>query len=655
MARKIAPPPMGEIATTRNGRDITRPWVQELEQPLDRRLWGVVDWGPYDRVLLDDQVKSCMEQRIRAVVSRDWEVLSGDEGDPRADAAAQALEDAIGRIGWDRITEKMLYATLFGYSVAEMMPAVIDGKWAWERVKVRHARRFRFDQEGKLRLLTTARPMGEVLPERKFWVVTAGGTDDDSIYGRGLAEWLYWPVLFKRNGVRFWNIFLDKYSVPTAKGTYPRGASDNDIAKALEAVQAIATDSGIVVPEGFVIELLEQAKSGADFGAVCRYMDGCIAKVILSQTMTTDNGSSRSQAEVHSDVKLEVIKADADLLTDSFGDGPARWFTDWNFGTDVAAPRVVRVVQQEEDLKAEADKDEALSRLGWERDDESFTDRYGEGYVRKAAPPPPVDAPAPDTAQTNIVPLKVASFAAADPRPLYVYRQVRNAEEIAAWAKAQGFASIVPAHEMHVTVAYSRSPVNWFEMASDFVLGDRLNLDPGGPRVVDRLGNEGAVVLHFASQDLAWRNRQMRDGGASWDYPQYLPHITLTYQAGDVDLAAIQPYIGRIVLGPEMFEDIDVSAHLAIEEISLAEPLAPRDIVDDAVDAALADDGWRAVVGPLVDPLIAAIRAAGSMDEVNAILAREAELADDAPFTEGLARAQFAVRIDALTGGEGDT
>jgi hypothetical protein len=53
-------------------------------------------------------------------------------------------------------------------------------------------------------------------------------------------------------------------------------------------------------------------------------MDECIAKVVLSQTMTTQDGSSLSQAQVHAGVKLEVVKSDADLLSDSFNAGPAR-------------------------------------------------------------------------------------------------------------------------------------------------------------------------------------------------------------------------------------------------------------------------------------------------------------------------------------------
>ncbi|WP_327752922.1 DUF935 family protein [Sphingobium sp. SJ10-10] len=280
-------------------------------------------------------------------------------------------------------------------------------------MKVRHARRFRFDDEDRLRMLTPTNMQGEILPERKFWVHSVGAADDDQPYGHGLAHWLYWPTLFKRNGIRFWNIFLDKFGTPTAKGTYPRGSSQTDINKLLMALQAIATDSGFVVPEGMAVELLNAARSGTgDYHQLCLYMDAAIAKIVLSQTMTTDNGSSRSQGEVHADVKLDVVKTDADDLTDSFSVQVARWWTDWNFGPDVAAPIVRRIVEEEEDTKANAETDNIHAGLGWVRTADSFRDTYGEGFVRKGSKDDP------DAGRSNglpppaaKVPAKPASFA----------------------------------------------------------------------------------------------------------------------------------------------------------------------------------------------------------------------------------------------------
>jgi hypothetical protein len=46
----------------------------------------------------------------------------------------------------------------------------------------------------------------------------------------------------------------------------------------------------------------------------------------------------------------------------------------------------------------------------------------------------------------------------------------------------------------------------------------------------------------------------MREAGASWDWPDYQPHISLS--KAPVDLSKIEPYRGEIVLGPEIFEEI---------------------------------------------------------------------------------------------------
>ena len=47
---------VGEIATTRDGRDVTQPWVRGLREARDPKLSLAVDWGAYDVVYNDDQV-----------------------------------------------------------------------------------------------------------------------------------------------------------------------------------------------------------------------------------------------------------------------------------------------------------------------------------------------------------------------------------------------------------------------------------------------------------------------------------------------------------------------------------------------------------------------------------------------------------------------
>ena len=663
---------VGEIATTGDGRDITRPWVADLQQARDPKLMRSVDWGVYDRIRKDDQVKSCMEQRIGAVVSREWDVIAGDDSDPRSVEAANRFKENLQRLSWDRVTGKMLWVSFHGIAGAEILWEHRDGLLQFKSIKVRHARRFRYDKDGRLRLLTTKNMRGELLPDRKFWMITAGATDDDEPYGEGLADWLYWPTLFKRNGIRFWNLFLDKFGSPTAVGTYRRGTPKTEIDKLKAALAAIATDSGVVVPEGLAVTLLEATRSGTgSYEQLCRYMDEAIAKIILSQTMTTQDGASLSQAKVHQGVKQEIVTADADLQSDSFNNGPARWWTDVNYGPDVAAPEVIRVLEEEEDLGEAAETDGKLEKLGWVRTEESFRDTYGDGYELKepedsateipgtAPKPPPPPGTEPEAEGKEPEP---ESFAAQDPRPLYVYRPLLNADELIAWAKDQGFASTLPAGEMHVTVTYSRRPVPWMKMGGHWgYMGsedDKHVLPPGGPRLVDRLGSEGAVVLHFYSGHLDHRHREMVEAGASWDFPEYLPHVTITYDAGDIDLAKVEPYRGRLEFGPEIFEPIEADwADWAerIREASLAEPertLDAGDDIDGIVDQLIADDGW-APIDPIMTPIAEAISRSRDVAELEAELIGALDQAGADRLVETIARAGFAVRLNAEL--EGDT
>ena len=147
----------------------------------------------------------------------------------------------------------------------------------------------------------------------------------------------------------------------------------------------------------------------------------------------------------------------------------------------------------------------------------------------------------------------------AEPRTLYIRRDVLNAREIVSWAKKQGFKTTLPVEDMHVTVCFSRARVDWMKMQEAWAHNENGGIDvkPGGPRVVEPLGDKGAIVLLFASNDLVWRHEDLKRNGASSDYDGYQPHVTITYEKGDVDLDEIEPYQGAIKLGPEVFEEVN--------------------------------------------------------------------------------------------------
>jgi phage gp29-like protein len=376
-----ARPEMREIATTRDGRDITRGFIDMmmLLAPQDSvlRLRGQGNFEIYREVLRDDQVKAVFDQRRLAVVSREWEVEPG--GTMRADKkAADFLKEQLKHIKWDNATDKMLYGVFYGYAVSELLFARDGSNVVIDELRVRDRRRFGYDGEMQLRLLTSTNPNpGEELPPRKFWHFQTGADHDDEPYGLGLAHWLYWPTLFKRGGIKFWLIFLEKFGAPTAKGTYPSNATPEEKSRLLAALEAITTDAGVIMPEGMVIELLEAARSGhVDYLALHNAMNAAITKVTLGQTLTTEASGGQYKADVQMDVRQDLVKADADLVCESFNRGPVEWLTAWNF-PGAQPPRVFRRIDDEPDLQPQAERDKVIHDMGFRPSLKYINDTYG--------------------------------------------------------------------------------------------------------------------------------------------------------------------------------------------------------------------------------------------------------------------------------------
>lgn len=377
-----AKPETAEIAVARDSDENIGTWASGLREANDPILRGRGgDLKFYDHVRSDAQVWATMQQRRDAVVARDWEVRPGDEDNGASVAAAERLKEELTALDWDSKTRRMHWGIFYGYGVAECMWDTSAGQVAFADLRVRRARRFGFDVDGKLMLRPVIGRSETLMPDAKFWVLTSGVDTDDEPYGLGLAHLCYWPCYFKRAGIKSWMIALDKYASPTSYGKFPAGTTIDDQTKLLKGLRAIKQDSALVVPDGMDIGYLQATKSGAiEFDAFDRRMDAWISKIILSQTMTTDDGSSRSQSETHMDVRNEVTASDADLICGSFNRGPARWWTHWNFGEGVEPPQVVRIMEDEEDLDQASERDERLTKMGYRPSPEKVTDTYGPGY-----------------------------------------------------------------------------------------------------------------------------------------------------------------------------------------------------------------------------------------------------------------------------------
>jgi hypothetical protein len=198
---------------------------------------------------------------------------------------------------------------------------------------------------------------------------------------------------------------------------------------------------------------------------------------------------------------------------------------------------------------------------------------------RRALPPPRPPAARQDDSWTDdhLVSRGRARYTPAfdetTPRSLYVRRDVLNGDEILAHFAEQGVdVSVVDPEELHVTILYSRQPVDWIKMGEAMSYGPvnysradeesdeeyDMCVRAGGPRVMEAYGTPpDTLVMCFASSALTWRHQDMVYRGASHDYDDYNPHLSIAPWDG-TDPREIEPWTGEIELGPEIFEPTKV-------------------------------------------------------------------------------------------------
>ena len=362
----------------------------------------------------DGKVKSKLQQRIGALVSREWTVTPIDETKA---ADAETLTKILKGINFDQLCRDLLDALIMGYSIAEIIWTVSDGLVVPKKLIKRRQRRFVYvDTEAgpQLRLLTQENMLtGVELPEKKF-IVHRVDPEDDNPYGTGLGLQLYWPVFFKRKGIISWNKLNDRFGAPTPWGKYPKNATPKEKATLFDALKAISNDGVVMTPDGMALELLESKLTGSitTQQALCEYMDDWIAEVVLGQEPRTKGGGALAAAsKERSAVRLDLVQADSDLLSETLNSSLIAWLCEYN---GLAACRVYREIAEEEDKKAESETDKNVSEMGFELSEDAVREKYGEGWSKKETPPQsPVLANAAVDTRKSLVPGQPASFAEA--------------------------------------------------------------------------------------------------------------------------------------------------------------------------------------------------------------------------------------------------
>lgn len=339
---------------------------------------------------------SVLGTRKRAVSSINMTIEAASDADGDQTIAA-ACRELIEQPDFIDMIDDAMDGLGKGFSVIEMIWDTKSPVWMPRDFIWQDPRLFQFDKakHRQLNIRVEGNEAGISLQHGKY-VTHLPKLKSGKPQRAGLARVAIWSFILKSYTLKDWAAFCEVFGMPLRVGKYHPSASDDEKRKLMRAVLSIASDAAGIIPQGMDIEFIETSARGGDavFGHFAKYLDEQVSKLVLGQTMTTDSGSSRAQAEVHNEVRLDIKQADARQLEAALNKDIIRPFVDLNFGRQKRYPEVTLPVTEPEDLERMAAVLDKLVPLGLKvaagevRDRVGFSDPPEGAEVLQATPTP---------------------------------------------------------------------------------------------------------------------------------------------------------------------------------------------------------------------------------------------------------------------------
>lgn len=246
-----------------------------------------------------------------------------------------------------------------GFSVNEIMWDRTGAKWIPSEYIWRDPRFFQFDREtgNELRLRDEANPADGIALEPFKFIQHRPKIKNGLPIRGGLARLAVVSYMCKSYTLKDWLAFMEVFGMPIRVGKFGPGASDEQKLALLQAVARIGIDASCIIPEGMLIEFIDGVRTEGGnklFQGAADWFDSQVSKGVLGQTMTADEGGSLAQAQVHDQVRGDILVHDAKQMSATLRRDIVRPLVDLNFGprdSIDAYPKVRVVIEDPEDLK----------------------------------------------------------------------------------------------------------------------------------------------------------------------------------------------------------------------------------------------------------------------------------------------------------------
>jgi len=353
-----------------------------------------------DEIRRENHVAACSESRESAVTKKKWAIERG----AASERSAELVENVFKNLNMRRIIRELCEAWGYGYQISQILWSREGDMLLPKRVCALPRAWFSFGLSGELRLLTkSSGPNGEEAEPYRF-LVTQHRASFSNPYGESKYSSCFWPVTFKKGGLKFWAVFMEKFGMPHALGKLPRSAADKDRNDFLKSLSDMVRDAVAVVPDDSSVEFKEANVTGSSdaYAAFLSYHDGEISTAILGHSAGATSTPGRLGGEdLALQVRADITENDCEMVTDSLNT-LIKYIHELNPSLGEERPSIMLYDEKDVD-KARAERDGILLGTGQVRlTKKYYVDKYGFGEDEIEVVEPATTAPTPEFAAAPI-------------------------------------------------------------------------------------------------------------------------------------------------------------------------------------------------------------------------------------------------------------
>jgi len=261
-------------------------------------------------LMTDDEISQAMETRLDAVLNAPWRFIE-DHGEQTI-----FLKELFTKWHFE-IVSGAWEACPYGYSVLEANYKIDENnRFTLADIMVKPLEWFEPKNNGEL-IFRKPQSSTEVNVFKTYplkFFLTRRKPSFKQPYGEALLTKLYWIWFFKAGSMKFWAKFLERFGSPLLVG---KSKNTDAMVQALIGAHA---QSVVAIDPTEDINTVGTNFSGAGssaFEAFDKVMVRRVQKVVLGQTMTSENdgGGSKALGVVHNEVRMDKRNSDLRMIS----------------------------------------------------------------------------------------------------------------------------------------------------------------------------------------------------------------------------------------------------------------------------------------------------------------------------------------------------